>query len=128
MTTQRQLILNAVKNCYCHPNATEVYDMVRQEHSISLATVYNSLNYLSEKGYIMRVAIAGEPDRFDGNTFEHQHAICDKCGKVMRYAPDTKIRIYVHPHGDIEYELCSECTKELRKWLDNNKKLKHYEE
>ena len=83
MTTQRQLILDTVKNCYCHPNATEVYDMVRQEHSISLATVYNSLNYLSENGYIMRVAIAGEPDRFDGNIFEHQHAICDKCGKVF---------------------------------------------
>ena len=83
MTMQRQLILDTVKNCYCHPNATEVYDMVRQEHSISLATVYNSLNYLSENGYIMRVAIAGEPDRFDGNIFEHQHAICDKCGKVF---------------------------------------------
>ncbi len=83
MTTQRQLILDMVKNCYSHPNATEVYDMVRESHSISLATVYNSLNYLAENGYIMRVAIAGEADRFDGNTFDHQHAICDKCGKVF---------------------------------------------
>ena len=83
MTNQRQLILDTVKNCFFHPNATEVYDMVRQEHSISLATVYNSLNYLSENGYIMRVAIAGEPDRFDGNILEHQHAICDECGKVF---------------------------------------------
>ena len=83
LTTQRQLILDTVKNCYSHPNATEVYDMVRQEHSVSLATVYNSLNYLSDNGYIMRVAIAGEPDRFDGNVIEHQHAICDRCGKVF---------------------------------------------
>ena len=50
--------------------------------------------------------------------------VCDKCGKVLRYAPDTKITIYIHPYGDLEYELCSECTKELQKWLDSNKKLR----
>ena len=43
--------------------------------------------------------------------------ICDKCGKLLKYAPDTKIIIYVHPYGDQEYELCSDCTKELKKWL-----------
>lgn len=83
MTTQRQLILDTVKNCCSHPSAAEVYDMVRENHKISLATVYNSLNYLAENGYIMRVAIAGEADRFDGKTLEHHHAICDKCGKIF---------------------------------------------
>ena len=50
--------------------------------------------------------------------------ICDKCRKVLKYAPDTKISIYVHPWGDMKYELCSECTKELRKWLDSKKEVK----
>lgn len=83
MTQQRQLILDTIKESCCHPNATEVFDLVRQKHSISLATVYNSLNYLAENGYVRRVAIAGEPDRFDHNTMEHYHAICDKCKKVF---------------------------------------------
>ena len=83
MTQQRQLVLNAVKEAGCHPNATEVFDLVRQTHHVSLATVYNSLNYLAENGFVRRVAIAGEADRFDHNTFEHYHAICDKCGKVF---------------------------------------------
>lgn len=83
MTQQRQLILDAIKEACNHPNATEIYDLVRQKHSISLATVYNSLNYLADNGYVRRVAIAGEPDRFDHNTFEHYHAICDKCKKVF---------------------------------------------
>ena len=48
-----------------------------------MATVYNSLNYLVENGYIMRVAIAGEADRFDFNLKEHQHAKCDKCNRIF---------------------------------------------
>ena len=50
--------------------------------------------------------------------------VCDKCGKVLKYAPDTKITIYVHPWGDQCYELCSECTQELKKWLNANKEVK----
>ena len=50
-----------------------------------------------------------------------QATVCDKCSKVLRYAPDTKIKIYIHPYGDQHYELCSECTKELLKWLDSEK-------
>ena len=43
--------------------------------------------------------------------------ICDKCKRVLKYAPDCKIKVYIHPYGDQDYELCSECTVKLRKWL-----------
>ena len=45
--------------------------------------------------------------------------ICDKCERVLKCAPDTKIKIYVHPYGDMEYELCPKCTAELQAWLDS---------
>ena len=48
-----------------------------------------------------------------------QARICDKCKRVLKYAPDTKIKIYVHPFGDVDYKLCTECTAELRAWLDS---------
>ena len=48
-----------------------------------------------------------------------QARVCDKCKRVLKYAPDTKIKIYVYPYGDIEYELCPKCTAELRAWLDS---------
>ena len=48
-----------------------------------------------------------------------QARVCDKCERVLKYAPSTKIQIYVHPYGDMHYELCSECTVELRAWLDS---------
>ena len=50
-----------------------------------------------------------------------QARVCDKCERVLKYAPDTKIKIYVHPYGDMEYELCSECTEELKTWLSSEK-------
>ena len=52
-----------------------------------------------------------------------QATVCDKCGKVLKYAPDTKIKIYYHPYGDMHYELCSKCTEELKKWLNSEKSL-----
>ena len=52
-----------------------------------------------------------------------QARVCDKCGKIMSYASDTKIKIYVHPYGDVEYELCSKCTKKLQKWLNSKNQL-----
>lgn len=43
--------------------------------------------------------------------------VCDRCGKVLKYACDCHIKIYVHPYGDQHYELCDACTQILRKWL-----------
>lgn len=50
--------------------------------------------------------------------------ICDRCRKVLDYAPECRIKIYVHPYGDTEYELCTECTEELKKWLNENNPFK----
>ncbi len=49
-----------------------------------------------------------------------QARICDKCKRVLKYAPEAKIKIYVHPYGDMPYELCSKCTEELRAWLNSS--------
>lgn len=48
-----------------------------------------------------------------------QARICDKCKRVLKYTPEAKIKIYVHPYGDMPYELCSKCTKELNAWLNS---------
>lgn len=53
-----------------------------------------------------------------------QARVCDKCSQVLRYAPDTQIKIYVHPYGDQHYELCSKCTEELKHWLNSENTFK----
>ena len=71
MTAQRQIIWDIVKNSDMHPSAMQIFDAARARGHISMATVYNSLNYLVENGYIRRVEIAGEPDRFDRRLEEY---------------------------------------------------------
>lgn len=67
---------------------------------------------LTKRGAERRVRRLNKRSGFIGRA-----RICDKCKKVLQCAPDTKMQIYVHPYGDMEYELCSECTKELKTWL-----------
>jgi hypothetical protein len=49
-----------------------------------------------------------------------QARVYDKCKNILHYAPDTKIKIYVHPYGDMYYELCSKCTEDLKQWLNRD--------
>jgi Fe2+ or Zn2+ uptake regulation protein len=51
--------------------------------SISFATVYNSLRYLKEAGYIAEIQFGNGASRFDRMTSRHDHAICTKCGKLV---------------------------------------------
>ena len=118
MTKQRILVLEAVRENRIHPTATEVYDLVRQKNKISLATVYNSLNYLCENGFIKRVIIEGESDRYDGNTSNHFHGVCDVCGKVFDFEiPDMKAHIEksygvkITQFGMSLHIICKDCDK-----------------
>lgn len=81
---QRELVLNAVRQNYCHPTADFVYTYLRREHpNISLGTVYRNLNLLAECGLIHRVGMPGGSDRYDARMDEHYHMVCEKCGCVF---------------------------------------------
>jgi Fur family ferric uptake transcriptional regulator len=49
---------------------------------ISLRTVYQTMNDLVAMGEIEQVSVAGGPVRFDPNTDDHHHVVCDTCGTV----------------------------------------------
>ena len=99
-TKQRQLILEAVRATNSHPTADELFQMIRRElPTISLATVYRNLNFLSEIGEIRKLAMPGMPDRFDWRMDPHDHMVCDTCGQVVDF---------VLPH-DLGQEIASAC-------------------
>lgn len=82
-TVQRTVILDALRRLADHPTADEVYDAVHETHpTISKATVYRTLNRLSEEGVIAHVRINNGADRFDHQTFPHYHVRCVRCGRV----------------------------------------------
>ncbi len=83
-TVQRQIVLETVRQMRNHPNADEVYAVIKADHpSISKATVYRNLHQLADKGYILQVAVPNGADRFDFRTDEHYHVCCKGCGKVF---------------------------------------------
>jgi Fur family peroxide stress response transcriptional regulator len=104
---QRDTILRVVMNSRDHPRADWVYDQVRQEiPNISMGTVYRNLNALAKSGDIRQLDIADGTGRFDGNTENHYHFRCEKCGRIFdldepvdesiseRVAKNTGFRIY----------------------------------
>lgn len=80
---QRELILNALKNNPVHPTADYIYALLKKENpALSLGTVYRNLKLLADDGTIKRLKGLDNSERFDHNTFNHCHFICQKCGAI----------------------------------------------
>jgi Fur family iron response transcriptional regulator len=70
-----------------HLTAESLYeDAVRAGDSLSLATVYNTLNQFTAAGLLRQVAVDGERSYFDTNTGEHQHFYCADDGTLIDIA------------------------------------------
>lgn len=99
-TKQRQLILEAVRATNSHPTADELFQMIRRKLlTISLATVYRNLNFLSDIGEIRKLSMPGMPDRFDWRLDPHDHMVCDDCGQVVDFALS----------GDLKQQIAQAC-------------------
>jgi Fe2+ or Zn2+ uptake regulation protein len=83
-TKQRQAVLEAVRSSTQHPDAAHVFDAVRRVvPSISLGTVYRSLDALVREGRLIQVQQPGQPTRYDARLEDHAHFVCDTCGDVF---------------------------------------------
>ena len=81
---QRMLVYDAVKASHEHPNAEEVYQVVKQRlPDISLGTVYRNLKQLAEEGLIKSVGVVDGQERFDARISPHSHFVCNQCGAVL---------------------------------------------
>jgi Fe2+ or Zn2+ uptake regulation protein len=83
ITRQREVVLSAVRMNSFHPTADEVYAEVKKIlPKTSLATVYRNLEALVEDGLIRRLEPEHPPMRFDGDTSDHYHITCMRCGRI----------------------------------------------
>ena len=84
VTPQRELILRIVAGNTSHPTAESVFSSARSlMPMISLKTVYQTLNDLARAGEIRTIDIGSGAARFDPNTREHHHAVCDTCATIV---------------------------------------------
>ena len=80
---QREIILNEVMNSHIHPTADSIYTSLKKNNpELSLGTVYRNLSQLTENGYISKLSIPSQSDRYDRNVNPHAHLICKKCNNI----------------------------------------------
>jgi Fe2+/Zn2+ uptake regulation proteins len=81
---KRDAIIALLKSTKSHPNAEWIYATLKPEFpALSLGTVYRNLTQFKEDGVITSVANVGGQERYDTDTNEHAHFICDCCGCVI---------------------------------------------
>lgn len=87
LTHQRLEILRTLMESGDHPSAEEVYKRVKPRlPTVSLDTVYRSLDMFEKIGAISRVEILDDRGRFETRKGTHHHLVCVSC-KVIEDFP-----------------------------------------
>jgi Fur family peroxide stress response transcriptional regulator len=77
-------VFRALQGDLTHPYADEIHRRVRKKlPRIGLATVYRNLHRLVEDGKIRTVLLDKRVVRYDPETSDHDHFICESCGRVI---------------------------------------------
>ena len=66
-----------------HPTAKRIYDEVKKVHpTVSLATIYKTLQILTEHGLIQELDFPESQARFDSCVKPHINLVCLRCGNI----------------------------------------------
>ncbi len=133
MTDQRRAVYDALMGERDHPTAVEVFMRVKgRMPSISLATVYNCLETLTDCGLVKAVNHDREPSRYCPNLAEHAHLFCEGCGGVVDVPLRTRRRLQdvwevpesvVISHHEVSFRgLCPKCAASQKKSANKDKK------
>ncbi|WP_084600112.1 peroxide-responsive transcriptional repressor PerR [Pontibacillus litoralis] len=86
ITPQRHAVLDHLIHSMTHPTADDIYKALESQFpNMSVATVYNNLRLFKEIGLVRELTYGDASSRFDCNTTDHYHAICNDCGKIVDF-------------------------------------------
>jgi len=121
ITPQRYAVLNVLAKSTDHPSAESIHaELINHYPTMSLATVYKTINLLKREGEILELEFSDLGNRYDGNKpYPHPHVICSECGKIVdpsqldldaitnKMMAETGFKILTH-RLDF-YGLCPDC-------------------
>jgi Fe2+/Zn2+ uptake regulation proteins len=82
-TPQRIAIGKFVLHNHAHPTAQRIYREVKKVYpTVSLATVYKTVQILKEAGLIQELNLEKDQTRFDPNMEPHAHLVCLQCKSI----------------------------------------------
>jgi Fur family peroxide stress response transcriptional regulator len=127
LTPQRVELIRLIASSEGHPSASQLYSQIKvQFHTMSLATVYKTLDLLKELGEVLEIGLRDD-SHYDGNKpYPHPHLICMKCQKIMDGELDVAVGKIVQEvennfgfrvvkHQLDFYGLCPDCQKRANK-------------
>lgn len=84
MTGNRQIVLEVLRDTTSHPTAQQVFGLARERQpQIGFATVYRTLDLLVKHNLAQEVFRDKDgAAHYDANVTRHDHAICDRCGRI----------------------------------------------
>jgi len=83
LTHQRLAVYEELSGRHDHPSAESLYAALKKQFpSLSLATVYKTLQTLHKMGMVARVDSPTSQARYDAITAVHHHAVCAECGRI----------------------------------------------
>ena len=122
-TLPRLRVLSILENSKVrHLSAEDVYkELLEDEGSIGLATVYRVLTQFEDAGLVIRHNFEGERSVFELNDEDHHdHMVCVKCGSVTEFldkrieAQQDKVAedhgFTIQDHSLTLYGLCQRCS------------------
>ncbi len=85
-SVQRMAVLDYLMTHYTHPTADTIFNALYPAiPTLSKATVYNTLNLLTEQGVIQMITIDEKNARFDARETPHLHFRCSACGEIFDF-------------------------------------------
>ncbi|OQA89497.1 MAG: Ferric uptake regulation protein [Elusimicrobia bacterium ADurb.Bin231] len=91
ITCARESVLAVLSNTNKHLSADDIYMQARSKYpNMGLATIYRTLDILSELGIILKFDFGDGKNRYElaegfGGSQHHHHLICTKCNRVVDY-------------------------------------------
>jgi Fur family ferric uptake transcriptional regulator len=113
MTGQRKVILKVLEEAENHMSVESVHERARAiDPSVSMATVYRTLNLLDELHLVTRHDFGENFSRYDVNLEHHHHLIDVETGEVIEFQNDDIEKMKQDIARKLGYDLV-ECRLEL---------------
>jgi Fur family ferric uptake transcriptional regulator len=98
LTLPRQAILNVFARNPKHLSAEEIFLSVHRNYpGIGLATVYRTLDLLTQMGLVFRFDFGDGRSRYElaseATKEHHHHMVCTRCGQIIDYSDFMKKEI-----------------------------------
>jgi Fur family transcriptional regulator, peroxide stress response regulator len=91
LTPQRVALVRLLSESEGHPSAAQLYEQLKAQYpTMSLATVYKTLNLLKDLDEVLELGFWDDDGRYDGKRpYPHPHLICIRCRNIID--PDVNL-------------------------------------